>query len=223
MKIGKYFDHFKVSFHWSMTMKTMIIFWSKPDCECNYSWFQVNDMIWGFPRENMAGYRAQGGQDRDHRTPMAWQHRDHISEGHTHRSVRDCKPLKSDHSEQKPYSILFDRLMVPVKCQVSECQNVIVTLFSADTGSRPRPPGTAATPGPARAPPPGTAWTGRPGAPGAPAGTSRSRAWGRRARGHGPEVTPETGTRYTEAGQTEDTPGRAQQNWPRSAFNRHLN
>ena len=177
-------------------------------------------MIWGFPRESMAGYRAQGGQDRDHRTPMAWQHRDHISDGHTHRSVRDCKPLKSDDREQKPYSILFDPLMVPVKSSPHHLnlQNVIVTLFSADTGSRPRPPDTAATPAPVRAPPPGTAWTGRPGAPGAPAGTSLSRASGPRARGHGPEVTPETGTRYTEAGQTEDTRGRAQLNWPSSAF-----
>ena len=35
----------------------------------------------------MAGYRAQAG-DREHRTPMAWQHRDHISsDGHSHRSV----------------------------------------------------------------------------------------------------------------------------------------
>ena len=34
----------------------------------------------------MAGYRAQAG-DREHRTPMAWQHRDHISsDGHSHRS-----------------------------------------------------------------------------------------------------------------------------------------
>ena len=222
MKIGKYFDHFKVSFQWSITMKTMIIFWSKPDYECNYSWFQVNDMIWGFPRESMAGYRAQGGQDRDHRTPMAWQHRDHISDGHTHRSVRNCKPLTSDDGQQKPYSILFDPLMIPVKPPTSEC-HVSVTLFSADTGSRPRPPDTAVTPAPVRAPPPGTAWTGRPGAPAAPAGTSLSRASGRRARGHGPEVTPETGTRCTEAGQTEDTRGRAQQIWPTSAFIRHLN
>ena len=51
---------------------------------------------------------------------MAWQHRDHISDGHTHRSVRDCKPLKSDDREQKPYSILFDPLMVPVKPPPSE-------------------------------------------------------------------------------------------------------
>lgn len=42
----------------------------------------------------MAGYRAQGGQDRDHRTPMAWQHRDHISEGHTHRHREQTPPAR---------------------------------------------------------------------------------------------------------------------------------
>lgn len=71
------------SFHWSMWKPSLYFDPSQIASVIipGFSWWRDLRTL---QRENMAGYRPPS-QDRDHRTPMAWQHRDHISEGHSHR------------------------------------------------------------------------------------------------------------------------------------------